>query len=290
MSDILQLILSGIAGGSMYALIAIGFVTIYKATGVINFAQGEFAMIAGMTAASLVSAGAPLYLACMVAVLAAGFSGFLLQRLALYPARFSSEVNLIIITIGFSAAARGIGLFIWGSAPRTLPNFIEGVPVSIGDSVLSRQDFVVMGTALLVMILLYIFFERTMLGSALRACMMNREVSRLMGISPTKMALLSVVLSALIAGVVGMVITPTTLATTDMGLMLGLKGFVAAALGGLISIPGAVVGGIILGIAETLGAGLISSGYKDAIAFIILLIILIVRPQGLVANKNAGRV
>jgi branched-chain amino acid transport system permease protein len=288
--DILQLFLSGLAGGSIYALIAVGFVTIYNVTGVVNFAQGEFVMVGGISAAALVSAGMPLYLACIFAVIAAGGIGVLMQRLALHPARFSSEVILIIITIGFSTTMRGIALLIFGSDPRPLPEFIAGAPVSFLGSVIPRQDFVVVGVAIILMILLYVFFERTILGSALRACMMNREVSRLMGISPSKMALLSVALSALLAGIVGIVTTPITLASYDMGLMIGLKGFVAATLGGLISIPGAVLGGVILGVMESLGAGLISSGYKDAIAFLILLIVLILRPEGLLGNKSAKRV
>lgn len=140
------------------------------------------------------------------------------------------------------------------------------------------------------MVVLYFFFEKTMTGSALRACMMNREVSRLMGISPNRMALLSFILGAALAGIVGVSIAPVSLATHDMGMMIGLKGFVAATLGGFISIPGAVIGGLLLGLAESLGAGLISSGYKDAIAFLILLLVLLFRPQGIIRAKSGKRV
>ncbi|MEX2105133.1 MAG: branched-chain amino acid ABC transporter permease [Bacilli bacterium] len=289
-SDLLQLIFSGLTVGGIYALIAVGFVTIYNVNGVINFAQGEFVMVAAMSGAAMVSAGSPLWIACVVAVLVASLVGAIVQRVAMYPARYSSEVVLIIITIGVSTTLRGLAQMVWGSGPLTLPPFLAGEPVTFLGSVIPRQDFFIGGIALICMLGLFVFFEKTALGSALRACMMNRDVSRLMGISPNRMALLSFILGAGLAGVVGVSIAPVSLATYDMGLMLGLKGFVAAVLGGLTSAPGAVLGGIILGVLESLGAGLISSGYKDAIAFILLLVILVFKPQGIIGSKSGKRV
>ncbi|UFJ39435.1 branched-chain amino acid ABC transporter permease [Brevibacillus humidisoli] len=288
--DLLQLLFSGIAVGGIYALISVGFVTIYNVNGVINFAQGEFVMVAGMIGATLATTGLPLWLACLLAVGAAGLVGAVVQRVALHPARYSSEVVLIIITIGLSIMLRGIALFIWGSNPRTLPAFFEGEPFTVLGAAVPRQDIVVVIIAVLSMLLLYLFFERTYMGTALRACMINKEVSRLMGISPEKMALLSLALGASLAGVVGVVVTPISLATPEMGLMIGLKGFVAATLGGLTSIPGAVLGGLLLGVLESLGAGLISSGYKDAIAFFLLILLLVLRPQGILGGRSAKRV
>lgn len=289
-SDLIQLILSGLTVGGIYALISVGFVTIYNVNGVINFAQGEFVMVGAMTSATLVSAGCPLWVACVLSVLVAAAVGAIVQRAALYPARFSSEVVLIIITIGISTALRGIAQILFGSNPLTLPAFISGEPVSMLGAFVPRQDFFIGGIALVSMIVLYLFFEKTMTGSALRACMMNREVSRLVGISPNRMAFLSFSLGAALAGIVGVSIAPVSLATYDMGMMIGLKGFVAATIGGLVNIPGAVIGGLLLGLAESLGAGLISSGYKDAIAFLILLLVLVFRPQGIVAVKSGKRV
>lgn len=289
-SDLIQLLFSGLTVGGIYALIAVGFVTIYNVNGVINFAQGEFVMLAAMSGASMAAAGAPLWIACIVAVLAAALCGALIQHLALYPARYSSEVVLIIITIGVSTTLRGLAQLVWGSSPLTLPPFIAGEPVSFLGAVIPRQDFFIGGIALICMIALFVFFERTTVGSALRACMMNREVSRLMGISPNRMALLSFMLGAGLAGVVGVSVAPVSLATYDMGLMIGLKGFVAAVLGGLVSIPGAVLGGIVLGIMESFGAGLVSSGYKDAMAFMILLLMLVFRPQGIIGARSGKRV
>jgi branched-chain amino acid transport system permease protein len=290
LADILQLLFSGIAVGGIYALISVGFVTIYNVNGVINFAQGEFVMVAAMVGATLATTGMPLWLACLVAIAASALVGAVVQRFALHPARHSSDVVLLIITIGLSTMLRGIALFIWGSNPRTLPAFFPGEPLALFGTAVPRQDIVVVAVALLAMLLLYLFFERTYMGTALRACMINKEVSRLMGISPEKMALLSLVLGAALAGVVGGVVTPISLATPEMGLMFGLKGFVAAALGGLTSIPGAVLGGLLLGVLESLGAGLVSSGYKDAIAFFLLILLLVLRPQGILGGRSAKRV
>ncbi len=289
-TDLFQLLFSGLSVGGIYALIAVGFVTIYNVNGVINFAQGEFVMIAAMTAASLVSAGTPLWISAVIAVIVAALVGVLVQRLALHPARLNGDVVLLIITIGVSTLLRGLALMIWGSNPKTLPPFMKGEPVNVLEIVIPRQDFFIAGIAVVMMVLLFLFFEKTMLGSALRACMMNREVSRLLGIFPNRMALLSFLLGAALAGVVGISVAPVSLATYDMGLLIGLKGFVAAVLGGLVSIPGAVLGGILLGVLESLGAGLVSSGYKDAIAFLILLVVMVIRPQGIFRVKSGKRV
>lgn len=289
-ADVMQLIFSGLAVGGIYALIAVGFVTIYNVNGMINFAQGEFVMVGGMVAASMVSGGSPLWVAALTGIAMSAIIGAIIHRVILYPARFSTEVVLIIITIGVSTTLRGIALLIWGSTPKTLPPILEGKPVAVLNAVIPRQDFFIVGIAMILMIVLFIFFNKTMLGSALRASMMNREVSRLMGISPKLMGMLSFILGALLAGVVGVIVTPISLATYNMGLMIGLKGFVAAVIGGLVSVPGAVIGGVLLGVFESLGAGLISSGYKDAIAFIILLIVLVIRPQGLLGSRSGKRV
>lgn len=283
-----QHLLSGVAVGGLYALIAVGFVTIYNVTGIINFAQGEFAMVAAMTAATMASAGGSLAVALAVGVAAATLVGLLVQRVALYPARRSPEVVLIIITIGASIAVRGIALAVWKSEPRSLPAFSEGGPLALGPAVISRQDVWVLGIALVAMVALFGFFERSTVGAALRACAMNREVSRLMGIAPDRMNLLAFGLSAALAGVAGVAIAPGMLATYDMGLMLGLKGFVAAVLGGLGSPLGAVIGGFLIGMLEQVAAGMVSSGYKDALAFIVLLFVLLFRPAGLLA-RTAGR-
>jgi branched-chain amino acid transport system permease protein len=280
---LLQLALSGLAIGSIYAFIAVGFVTIHAVTGFINFAQGEFAMIGAMVAASLVGAGLPLALAVVAGVAAAVVAGIATDRLAVQPVRLSSPLVVLVMTIAASTVLRGIALLLWGTLPYGLPPFTEGPPVGIGPGVIGRQDLWVLGLTVLAMVLLYLFFERTVPGTAMRACAANMLASRLVGISPSTMSLLAFAVSALLAGLAGVAVVPIALATYEMGIMLGLKGFVAAVIGGLRSPQGAVLGGLILGVLESLGAGLISSGYKDALAFSVLLLVLAFRPEGLLA-------
>lgn len=288
--QILQFLFSGLAVGGLYALIAVGFVTIYNVTGIINFAQGEFAMVGAMVAATLNAAGLNLLPAVLCGICAAAAVGVLAQRLALHPARHSPAVAQIMITIGLSIALRGAALMVWGSEPKTLLPFSAGGPIAVGSAVFARQDLWVLVLTLLAMTLLFLFFEKTTAGAALRAAAMNRDVSRLVGIAPPRMALLAFAMSAALAGLAGTAAAPTSLATYDMGLMLGLKGFVAAVMGGLNNPVGAVAGAFLLGSLESLSAGLISSGYKDAVAFLVLLLVLLLRPGGLFARASGQRV
>lgn len=288
-SELLQFLFSGVAAGGIYALIAVGFVTVYNVLGIINFAQGEFAMLGALVACSLVAHRLPLALAVALAVLVTAGVGALIERLVLAPAARSSEVVRIIITIGVSIALRGLALTIWSSQSYSLPAFSRGAPVVVLGAALAPQNFWVLGVAAAVMVALYLLFERTTFGSALRAVTMARDASRLMGISVARMSLVAYTLSAALGAVAGIVVVPIALATYDMGVMLGLKGFVAAVLGGLVSAPGAVVGGLLLGVIESFTAGLLSSGYRDAIAFALLLGILTIRPTGLFPRLGAER-
>jgi branched-chain amino acid transport system permease protein len=289
MSELTQFLLSGIAAGGIYALVAVGFVTVYNVLGIINFAQGEFAMLGALVASTLVSRGVPLAAAVPLAVAVAALVGALVERGVLRPAAASSELVRIIITIGVSIALRGIALTLWSSQSYTLPPFTSGAPLTLFGAALSRQDLWVLGVAGATMLALYVLFERTFFGAALRASVMNRDASRLVGVSPASMSLVAYTLSAGLGALAGIVITPIALATYDMGIMLGLKGFVAAVLGGLVSAPGAVAGALVLGIVESFAAGLLSSGYRDALAFALLLVILIARPTGLFPRIAAER-
>jgi branched-chain amino acid transport system permease protein len=284
-TDVLQLLVSGIAVGGIYALIAVGFVTIYAVTGVINFAQGEFAMVGAMTAAVLVARGTGLGPAAVLAVLAAVLVGWITYRGALVPARGASDVVLIIITIGVSIVLRGLAVILWGSQPLALTPFSPGGPIAFGPAVVARQELWVLALSVVVMGALAVFFGATLFGAALRATVMNRDASRLVGVSPSAMGQVAFALGAGLAGLAGVAIAPISLASHDMGLMLGLKGFVAAVMGGLVSAPGAVASAFLLGVLESLGAGLVSSGYKDALAFVILIAVLFLRPQGLIVSS-----
>ena len=284
--QVLQFLITGITNGSIYALIALGFVVIYSVTSVINFAQGEFAMLGALMAVSLIAAGLPQGLALVGAVIGVGIFSALLYRVGLRPARDASPLVLIIITIGAALAIRGAALVVWGTDPYQMAPFTAGSPLQVGGAVVRLQSLWVLGTTLVLQPLLHLFFTRTMLGRSLRACAVNRLAARLMGIRTDRMALLAFGLSGAVGALGGVIIAPIIFATYDMGLMLSLKGFVAAVMGGMVNYPAAVAGGFLLGILESLGAGFISSGYKDAIAFIALFIILLSKPRWLVQAEE----
>jgi branched-chain amino acid transport system permease protein len=284
--QVLQFLVTGITNGSIYALIALGFVVIYSVTSVINFAQGEFAMLGALLAVWLIAAGLPQGLALVVAVVGVGMFSAVLYQVGLRPARDASPLTLIIITIGAALAIRGVALVIWGTDPYQMAPFTTGSPLQVGGAVIRLQSLWVLGTTLVLQPLLHLFFTRTMLGRSLRACAVNRLAARLMGIRTDRMALLAFGLSGSVGALGGVIIAPIIFATYDMGLMLSLKGFVAAVMGGMVNYSAAVAGGFLLGILESLGAGFISSGYKDAVAFIALFIILLSRPRWLVRAEQ----
>ena len=289
LGNYLQLILAGISTGSIYVLIALGVVTIYTVTGVVNLAQGEFAMLGAMLAVTYYGWEMPLLLAFVAAVLSVAIIGAGIERLTVDPARDASPVTLIIITVGVSITVRGIALLAWGTIPYSLPAFTSGPPLRLWGAVISQQRLWTLATAAAILLLLYFLLEHTLLGKAVRACALNRRAASLMGISPSQMSLLAYVLSAALGAVGGIVIAPLTLVSYDMGLILGLKGFVVAVMGGLVSAPMTVAGGLLLGVAESLAAGLISSSLKDAIAFIALLVVIFARARQRPRIRLPGR-
>jgi branched-chain amino acid transport system permease protein len=287
--ELLQLTLVGLTQGAIYALIALGFVTVYNVTGIINFAQGEFAMLGAMFMASFALAGLPMPVAFVLAVAAVALVGAALERLAIQPARRASVVTLIIVTIGADIMLRGLALLAWGTDPLPLAPFSPGPPVAVAGAVITRQALWILGTTAVTLAGLYAFFQHTYLGTLVRACALNRLAARLSGISPARMSLLAFVLAAALGAVAGIVIGPLTLASYDMGLYLGLKGFVAAVMGGLVSAPGAVVGALVLGVLEAVVSGVWKAAYKEAAAFLVLFLILLLRPQGLFARAVESR-
>lgn len=286
---LLQLALVGLTQGSIYALVALGFVTVYNVTGIINFAQGEFAMLGAMFMASLVPLGLPMPVAFVVAVAGGGVAGAALERLAVHPARRSPLVTLIIITIGADIAIRGLALLAWGTDSLPLAPFSAGPPLRLGGAVITRQALWILGTTAVTLGALYLLFEYTYLGKIVRACAINRLSARLSGISPERMSLLAFALAAALGAVGGAVIAPLTLASYDMGLYLGLKGFVAAVMGGFVSPPGAVIGALVLGVLESMAAGIWRAAYKEAVAFGVLFLILLLRPAGLFTRAVGSR-
>ncbi|HWO75247.1 MAG TPA: branched-chain amino acid ABC transporter permease [Bacillus sp. (in: firmicutes)] len=289
MGDTLQFLVSGLTIGSIYAIVALGFVTIYSVTKVINLAQGEFVMLGGMTMFSLTTAGIPYFLSFLLTILIVVVIGWLLERTIIRRARTSDPISLIILTIGLAIFIKGIASMIWGKDNVKVEPFTSEVPLQIFGATITPQSIWVMVFMVVIVIVLYVLMEKTMLGKAFRASSVNPLAARLMGVSPHKMSSLSFVLSAVLGALAGLVISPILFPAYDMGLMLSIKGFSASILGGLGSAPGAVIGGLLLGVIESLGAGYISSGLKDAIAFGVVLMLLLVRPYGLLGEKNVGK-
>jgi len=289
-AEFLQFVFSGVTVGAIYALVGLGFAIIYNASQVINFAQGEFVMIGGLTTAVLTAQGVPLPASAAVAVAAAILAGLALEKLAVEQARGASVVTLIIITIGASIFLRGLAQVVFGRNYHPLRAFSGDQPINIAGATIVPQTLWVLGSTLVIVLALWWFFGRTLMGKAVLATSYNRLAAQLVGIDTRATLLLSFGLSAALGALGGILITPISLTSYDSGVMLGLKGFAAAILGGMGSSFGAVLGGLLLGVIEALGAGYVSSAYKDAIAFILLLLVLVLRPQGLLGRGGIERV
>lgn len=289
-NQLLQFIVTGLTIGAIYAMVAIGFNIIYNVTEIINLAQGEFVMLGGLVMVTVhVMWGVPLPLAFVLTVLGVTLVGALLDRLAIRPIRKPSVMTLIIATVAASIIIKGVAMLIWGKSPYDLPAFSGRTPIDLGGVIIQPQYLWVVGFLIVVAIGLTLFFNRTILGKAMGACADNPDAARLVGINVRHMVLLSFALSAAIGAVAGLTLTPIALMDYDRGAMLAIKGFGAAILGGLGSFPGAILGGLILGLIESLSAGLLASGYKDAYALIILLAVLFIRPSGILGNLEVTR-
>jgi branched-chain amino acid transport system permease protein len=285
-----QYIASGLTVGSIYALVALGFSIVFNASRVINFAQGEFVMIGGMSAVSLLALGAPMPFALAGAVVVATVVGLVVEKLAIERARRADVVTLIIITIGASILLRGVAQVVWDKSVHRLPPLAGDTPVTLFGATILPQSLWVLAATVVIMAALTYFFRRTRLGKAMLATSHNRLAAQLVGIDVDRVLFASFGLAAGLGAIAGVLIAPIAFTAYDAGVMLGLKGFAAAILGGLGSFPGAIAGGLTLGLLESIGAGYVSSAYKDAIAFVIILGVLFVRPDGLLGALRSERV
>ena len=289
-SQLLQYVITGLTVGSIYAMVALGFNIIYNVTEIINLAQGEFVMLGGLIMVFFhVVLKLPIVLAFPATIILVVLVGILLDRLAIRPIRHPSVLTLIIATIAASIIIKGTAMFIWGKDPLDLPAFSGRNPIGFLGAVVQPQYFWVIGILIIIVIALTLFFDRTLLGKAMSACADNPDAASLVGINVKNMILLSFALSAGIGAVAGIVVTPIALMEYDRGAMLAVKGFGAVILGGLGSFPGAILGGLIMGTIESLGAGLLSSGYKDAYALIVLLAVLFFKPSGLLGSVEVSK-
>jgi branched-chain amino acid transport system permease protein len=287
--QIVQYGLSGITVGSIYAIVAVGFNIIYSTTGIINFAQGEFLIVGAMTAISLHQIF-PLWLAIALAVVVTTILGGLIEMIFIRPVRNASVLRLIIITIGLSILIREAMLHIWDEQVHSLPYFTgtSTSAVTILGAHISPQVLWVLGVSAIIVAGLTVFFRFTPTGRAMRACADDRMAACLCGINDRWMVTLSFMLSAGIGALAGCVISPVTQTQYDMGAPLAIKGFTVAILGGLGNSMAAVTAGLLLGLLEAFVVSQFASAYKEAVAIVVLLLILVFRPTGLFVRREIG--
>jgi branched-chain amino acid transport system permease protein len=283
--NILQLLSSGITIGAIYALVALGFVTITRASQIINFAQGEFVMLGGIITFFLLKAvNIPYPLAILIAISIVVIIGFLLHVTVIYPLRKASLLILIMATLGVSIFLSSTSGLIFGTLPKALPSFSGEHPLQVWGVSIVPQNLWVLGTTFILLIILYLLSHRTLLGKAMEASSTDPLGADLLGISRNLMTFLAFGVSAGVGAIAGILITPIFFTSYNAGPLLGLKGFIGAVLGGWGKNSGAILGGFTLGIIESLSMVFIPSGYKDGVAFTILLLILYFRPKGILGS------
>lgn len=286
-----QQVISGLTIGSLYALAALGLILIYKTSHVVNFAQGEMAMITTFVSFSLLNVSGFSYpIAFLLALIFSFGFGMVVERIFLRPLQNSSVLSQIILTLGLYMVFRGLGGAIWTWDPVSYPTAMEGTPIELFNFVIAPHDLLVLFSTLILMVLIYLFFKYTITGLAMRTVSQNLTAARLMGINVSSIFSLTWAVSAVLGGVAGMLIAPTTFLDPNMMGEVVIKAFAAAVLGGFTSLPGGVVGGLILGLAESLFGFYISSELKTTFVFLLIILILYVRPQGLFGIKQVKKV
>mgnify|MGYP002621978572 CR=1 FL=1 len=280
-----QFILNGLTNGSLYALMAVGVTMVYKSLGMLNFSHGDIMMIGTFIVLTLIKSGIPLLAAILIGVIATAAIGFLLERLILRRVEFSSFTNLLIATVGVSYILRNGAMVIFGTNPQRFPSLFSQVPISIAGFKVSPQSIGIILVSLALIIALHLFFTKVKVGKCMELASSNAQSAAMMGINVSHMRFLTFGISAGLACIAGALIAPLTYARPDMSATIGLKAFAAAILGGIGNLWGALLGGIILGVVEALGAGYISSAYRDAFSFIVLFLVLFIKPTGLLNRK-----
>lgn len=291
MDTLLQVLISGLVVGCVYGMAAVGFTIVYNATRIINFANGEFVMLGGvLLAGAVVGMKLPMPLGIAIAIVGCALVGWVLQRGVLDLARNSDLLTLVMLTIGAALALRGAAALAFGRQITFVPEFGLLPVVLLGNVYVPSQGLWIVTILVTVSTALWYVFSRTMLGKAMRAASQEPRAAALCGIEPRHAAAIAMVLAGGLGGLSGAMLAPISAAFYENGLFLGLKGFAAAVLGGLGNPMGAVLGGLMIGVVESLAAGFVSSGFKDAVGFVVLILMLILRPQGLAGRTVVNRV
>ena len=287
------LIMSGLTTGALYALIALGLVVVYKASRVINLAHGDLFMICGFLAYAFhVTWQVPYLLALLLAVIAGFVIGVVTDRIAFRPVLRHGLVSVLLATVGFSFVLKGIGRYVWGGQGDVIPfpPVLQAAPTTVLGLLVLPQQLVALGGSIAVMAVFTLFFRRTRIGKFMQATADNKKAATLVGIRVDHVYMWTFAVGAAVAGAAAVLMAPLTLLYPDVGFILFLKAFAAAVLGGLTSIPGAVVGGLLVGVVESLAAGYISTGLQEVSAFIVIMFVLIAMPSGLLGQRGLRRV
>lgn len=291
MLDLVQQTVSGIALGCVYGLIALGFVLIYKATEVVNFAQGDLMMLGGFFAFTFITmAGLNYWLGFLLSVISMAIVAMIGERILVRPILGNPQFSIVMATIGLGYFLRSVAGMIWGTDDLKIQTpFSDGV-LKIGDLVIAHDKLSIIVATLILSLALYLFFNKTRLGTAMRATSENMLAAYYMGIPVKRVVSLVWAIAAAVATCAGILLAPITFIHSNVGLALGLKAFPAAVLGGFGSIPGALVGGVIIGVIESLAGFYLPEGWKDAAPYLVLLTVLMVRPEGLFGAYLAKKV
>ncbi|HXY06174.1 MAG TPA: branched-chain amino acid ABC transporter permease [Burkholderiaceae bacterium] len=303
-----QQVFNGLVLGSLYALIALGYTMVYGIVNLINFAHGDVLMVGALTALSAVALahglapGIPGWGLMLIGMLAAVpvcvLISLLMERVAYRPLRNAPRLAPLITAIGVSILLQTLAMIIWGRNHRTFPQLLSSDPIAIGPATVTVTKLLVVALSAIIMVALLLLVQRTRLGRAMRATAENPRVAALMGVNPNAVIAATFAIGAALAAVAGVMYASLySVAHFYMGFIPGLKAFTAAVLGGIGNIPGAMLGGILLGLIEALGAGyidqfsdgLFGSNYQDVFAFIVLCAVLILRPSGLLGERVADR-
>jgi branched-chain amino acid transport system permease protein len=286
----LQLLFTGLGIGSIYALVALGFVLLIRAASVVNFAQGEFSMLgAYLMVIFFTGFGLSYFLAMILSVVLMAAFGVIFAGVVYWPLRHRGQLPVIISTIGASILLANLVLVLYGPSPQVLPGVFDAPGIQVGPVFMDSQYLTIIVSAAVLVGLQYLVFEKTLLGKKLQATSQDKEMASLLGIPVATMVLITFAYSSALGGLAGILVAPILFVSVGMGALIALKAFAANIIGGFGSIPGAILGGLALGVVETFGASYISVPYKDAFAFLTLLIFLMLRPQGLFGERIAEK-
>ncbi len=290
MGSFLQLLFSGIGIGAVYALVALGFVLIFRATNVVNFAQGEFSMVAAfLMVVFAVDLGWPYWLAFLISIAGMALLGAIFNLSVYYPLRNCGFLPVVISTIGASIFLANTVLALYGPQPQVLPGWFETPGFQLGPVYLDSQYLLIIGVTLALVAFQYWLFERTLLGKKLQATSQDKEMATLLGIPVARMIMITFIYSAVLGGIAGILVAPVLFVSIQMGTAIALKAFAATIIGGFGDVAGAIIGGFAIGVIETFGAAYISVPFKDAFPFLVLILFLIVRPQGIFGERVAEK-